>query len=87
MGRAPVAFAHPWWEPSPTADRCLRSLGYQMTFSDQGLWAGGGPFAIPRVFVSNETVRPLAPGRAAGVAAARASWAAVRQLGRRVLWA
>jgi hypothetical protein len=39
------------------------------------------------MFVSNETVRPLAPERAASVAGARASWAAVRAMGRRVLWA
>ncbi len=32
-GRAPIAFAHPWWQPSPTADECLLALGYRLTFS------------------------------------------------------
>jgi hypothetical protein len=86
-GRPPVAFAHPWWQPSPAADRCLRSLGYRLTFSGHGLWHPEQGFAIPRVFISNETPRPLLPER---VAAARTSspWAGrVRDLGRRVLWA
>jgi hypothetical protein len=86
-GRAPLAFAHPWWQPSPTADRCLLSLGYRLTFSGQGLWDGEDARAIPRLFVSNETPRPLAPERAASMARARSSWEAVRDLGRRALWA
>jgi hypothetical protein len=86
-GRAPVAFAHPWWEPSPTADRALISLGYRLTFSGHGLWDGEGECAVPRLFVSNDTPRPLVPERAGSIARARASWAAVREIGRRALWA
>jgi hypothetical protein len=64
-GAAPTVFAHPWWEPSRTADRCLQSLGYRATFSGRGLWSGRSRIAIPRVFVSSDTARPLAPHRAA----------------------
>ena len=85
-GRAPAAFAHPWWQPSPTADRCLLSLGYRLTFSGHGLWRRGKASAIPRLFVSNETARPLAPERAAA-ARVRSPWAAIRDVGRRALWA
>lgn len=63
-GRAPAAFAHPWWEPSPTADRILQSLGYRATFSGRGVWDGRSTMAVPRVFVSNATPRPLDPYRA-----------------------
>lgn len=85
-GRAPIAFAHPWWQPSPTADECLLSLGYRLTFSGQGVWRHGRQTAIPRLFVANDTVRPLAPDRAAA-SSVRSSWAAARELGRRALWA
>ncbi len=84
--RAPIAFAHPWWQPSPTADECLLSLGYRLTFSGHGVWRHGHRSAIPRLFVSNETARPLAPDRASA-SGARSSWAAARELGRRALWA
>ncbi len=63
-GRPPMAFAHPWWEPSPTADRILHALGYRATFSGRGLWDGRSTMAVPRVFVSNATPRPLDPYRA-----------------------
>ena len=86
-GRAPVAFAHPWWQPSPTADQCLLSLGYRLTFSGHGLWRKGPVSAIPRVFVSNETARPLAPERAAAPARSILWAARIRDLGRRALWA
>jgi hypothetical protein len=66
-GRPPTAFAHPWWEPSPTADRILRALGYGATFSGRGVWDGRSTMAIPRVFVSNQTPRPLDPRREDGV--------------------
>jgi hypothetical protein len=86
-GRPPLAFAHPWWQPGPAADRYLRSLDYRLTFSGHGLWRPDQAVAIPRVFVSNETPRPLFPERVAA-ARARSPWAGrVRDLGRRVLWA
>lgn len=85
-GRTPIAFAHPWWQPSPTADDCLQSLGYRLTFSGRGLWRARKPFGIPRVFVHNEAARPLMPERAAEEQA-RSSFSAIRDLGRRTLWA
>jgi hypothetical protein len=86
-GRAPVAFAHPWWQPGPTADECLRELGYRLTFSGRGFWRARHPVAIPRVFISNGTARPLNPERLVAEGD-RSPWAArVRNLGRRVLWA
>ncbi len=86
-GRAPIAFAHPWWQPSPDADGCLLALGYRLTFSGHGLWRPRHASAIPRVFASNETPRPLNLERVA-VADGRAPWAArVRDAGRRALWA
>jgi hypothetical protein len=63
-GAAPIVFAHPWWEPSAAADRVLQSLGYAATFSGRGVWDGRSRIAIPRVFVSNATPRPLDPARA-----------------------
>ncbi|MCC7417772.1 MAG: hypothetical protein IT176_11595 [Acidobacteria bacterium] len=87
LGRAPWAFAHPWWQPSPASDRVLRSLGYRLTFSGLGLWRDGGAYGIPRLFVSNATPRPLAPQRATAFQRMRESWAAVQEAGRRVLWA
>jgi hypothetical protein len=86
-GQAPIAFAHPWWQPSPAADEYLRALGYRLTFSGHGLWRARQAVAIPRVFVSNETTRPLSPERLAA-ASARPPWVTrVRDLGRRALWA
>jgi hypothetical protein len=60
-GSAPLAFAYPWWQPSRAGDECLRRLGYQMTFSGQGLCRLRSTFNIPRLFVNNETPRPLDP--------------------------
>jgi hypothetical protein len=86
-GHAPVAFAHPWWQPGPAADECLRELGYRLTFSGHGLWRARHAVAIPRVFISNGTARPLSPERLVA-AGDRSPWTArVRSLGRRVLWA
>jgi peptidoglycan/xylan/chitin deacetylase (PgdA/CDA1 family) len=86
-GRSPMAFAHPWWQASPDGDRCLMSLGYRLTFSGHGLWRPDQAFAIPRVFVSNETPRPLLPERVAAARTRSPRMARVRDLGRRVLWA
>jgi hypothetical protein len=61
LGRVPVAFAHPWWEPSAIANDHLRSLGYRMTFARRGLCRQRSPFEIPRLFVSNNTRRPIDP--------------------------
>ena len=61
LGRPPVAFAHPWWEPSATADDALRGLGYRLAFSGRGLCRTRSTFAVPRLFVSNTTPRPLNP--------------------------
>jgi hypothetical protein len=60
-GRAPKAFAHPWWQPSPVADRVLRELGYALTFSGRGLCRERRRLAIPRLPVTNRTPRPLDP--------------------------
>jgi hypothetical protein len=88
IGSAPTAFAHPWWMHGPAADRELQALGYRVTFSGLGLWDGRGALAIPRIFVSNDTARPLAPEQIDTVARAQSSsWASVRELGRRLLWA
>ena len=64
-GRMPSAFAHPWWQPSPVADSRLVELGYRMTFSGLGLCRRRSPLAIPRLFVSNDTPRPIDPRRLA----------------------
>ena len=61
LGRPPVAFAHPWWEPSGPADEQLRGLGYRMTFAGRGLCRQRSPLEIARLFVSNETARPIDP--------------------------
>ena len=60
-GRAPVAFAHPWWQSSAAADRVLGELGYSLTFSGRGLCRDRRRFAIPRLPVTSRTPRPLDP--------------------------
>jgi len=57
--RPPMAFAYPWWEMNALADRCLGNLGYKMTFAGRGLCRKKTPFRIPRIFVNNQTPRPL----------------------------
>lgn len=86
-GRRPQAFAHPWWQPSAIADACLADLGYVMTFSGRGVCRQRTTFAVPRLFVSDETPRPLDlrqlelhERRAAG-----SSW--MRDMGRRAVFA
>jgi hypothetical protein len=59
LGRQPVAFAYPWWEGSSEADSVLKQLGYQMTFSGLGICHERNLFGIPRIFINNETPRPL----------------------------
>ncbi len=59
IGRSPAAFAHPWWEAAPAADRILTALGYRLTFSGLGVCRRLGTWGVPRVFVSNATPRPL----------------------------
>lgn len=87
IGRAPTAFAHPWWEPSPAADARLRELGYELTFAGRGLCRRGGGFEIPRLFVSNETVRPIDPEALAADASASAMARWLRDVGRRAVYA
>jgi hypothetical protein len=84
-GRTPFAFAHPWWEPSPVADSVLRALGYRLTFSGRGLASRRSPFAIPRVFVSAATPRPLDPDAVARLP--RAPFMSVRAAARRLVFA
>jgi hypothetical protein len=87
-GRAPVAFAHPWWQASPAADRVLRDLGYSLTFSGRGLCREPRRFAIPRLPVTNRTVRPLDPLALAGGESDRAAIAEqFRSIGRRLVFA
>jgi hypothetical protein len=87
-GRAPVAFAHPWWQPSAAADRVLGELGYSLTFSGRGLCRDRRRFAIPRLPVTSRTPRPLdpvalAPGASDGAAIAEQ----IRSIGRRLVFA
>jgi hypothetical protein len=85
LGRTPVAFAHPWWESSVTADERLRALGYRMTFGCRGLCRQRSPMEIPRLFVSNETPRPLDPQALAGTPESAAlRWA--REVGRKAVF-
>jgi hypothetical protein len=84
-GRSPLAFAHPWWEPGAEADSVLAALGYRLTFSGRGLATGTSPFAIPRLFVSSDTPRPLDP--AALSRAPRPRFASVRDAARRLMFA
>jgi hypothetical protein len=87
-GRTPRAFAHPWWQASAAADRCLRDLGYSLTFSGRGLCRGSQQFAIPRLPVNNSTPRPLNPtALAAGESDVPAMTNRVRALGRRLVFA
>lgn len=51
-GQDPIAFAHPWAESSPVADRCLGELGYGFTLPGRDL---------ARTLVTPQTVRPLRP--------------------------
>jgi hypothetical protein len=84
-GRTPFAFAHPWWEPSADADLALAALGYRLTFSGRGLATGRSTFAIPRLFVSADTPRPLDP--AALAREPRPRFEAVRAAARRLVFA
>jgi hypothetical protein len=87
-GRSPVAFAHPWWQPSASADRILADLGYLLTFSGRGLCRDRRRFAIPRLPVTRRTPRPLDP---IAVARRESDGAAIagqlRSLGRRLVFA
>lgn len=58
-GRYPCAFAFPWWQRGMMAEKCLRHLGYQMIFSGNGVCDQSNPFQIPRIFIHNNTPRPL----------------------------
>lgn len=86
-GRPPTAFAHPWWEPSPIADDCLRKLGYDVTFAGRGLCRRRGTLEIPRLFVSNTTPRPIDPETlaAADLRSPVVRW--IRDAGRRTVFA
>jgi hypothetical protein len=84
LGRPPVAFAFPWWEPSDTADRQLRALGYRMTFSGRGLCRQRSPFGVPRLPVTNALGRPIDPNAIAAVSAPAWRWA--REVGRRAVF-
>lgn len=85
LGRAPLAFAHPWWEPSRTADESLRELGYRMAFAGRGLCQQRSAFNIPRLFVGNDTPRPLDPYAATAPPVPPATrWA--RELGRKAMF-
>jgi hypothetical protein len=85
LGRPPVGFAHPWWEPSVTADEQLRALGYRLTFAGRGLCRQRSPMAIPRLFVSNKTPRPIDPQALAGTTESAARrWA--REVGRKAVF-
>jgi peptidoglycan/xylan/chitin deacetylase (PgdA/CDA1 family) len=86
-GRAPTAFAHPWWEPSPPADARLTDLGYELTFAGRGLCRRRGALGIPRLFVSNATVRPIDPVALAADAPASATGRWLRDVGRRAVYA
>lgn len=87
-GRAPDAFAHPWWQPSEAADRVLRDLGYTMTFSGRGLCRERRRFGIPRVPVTNRTARPLDPVAIARRESDPAAFAEhLRAIGRRLVFA
>lgn len=87
IGRAPIAFAHPWWQPSPIAEAHLREIGYRLTFSGMGLCRRRGAFEIPRVFVNNETPRPLVPQRVEPARGRRVDTGRVHELARQVLYA
>jgi hypothetical protein len=87
IGRAPKAFAHPWWEPSPTADQHLADLGYELTFAGRGLCRRRGPLEIPRLFVSNDTRRPIDPLALAAGRSASATGRWLRDVGRRAVYA
>ena len=82
-GSSPIAFAFPWWQPSPAGDTCLRALEYQMTFSGRGLCQQRSTFNIPRLFVNNETPRPLDPLAVSGVRPSPFA-TAMREMARRV---
>jgi hypothetical protein len=85
LGCPPIAFAHPWCEPSVQADEELRALGYRLTFARRGLCHQRLPTAIPRLFVSNETPRPVDPVALAGTReSAAVRWA--REVGRRAVF-
>lgn len=85
-GRAPVAFAHPWWQPSPPADRYLRELGYRLTFAGRGLCRHPRTRAIPRLFVNNETRRPIDPERLGAADTPSPLLARLGAVGRRALF-
>lgn len=85
-GSAPIAFAYPWWQPSPAADACLRTLEYRMTFSGRGVCRQRSAFNIPRLFVNNETPRPLDPLALPGVRPSPFA-TAMREMARRVAFA
>ena len=85
LGKPPIAFAHPWWEPSATADESLRVLGYRLAFAGRGLCQQRATFNIPRIFVSNATPRPFDPyADATPTATAAARWAL--ESGRRAIF-
>lgn len=85
-GRAPIAFAHPWWQPSPLADRYLRELGYRLTFAGQGLCDRAGVLQIPRLFVNNQTPRPIDPETLAAAETSSRLLARLGEVGRRALF-
>lgn len=88
-GRVPRAFAHPWWEASADADAVLKELGYRLTFSGRGLCRRASPFEVPRLFVNNDTRRPLDPYAMAtiGSESPAARWVRLRHAGRRLVFA
>lgn len=86
-GRTPIAFAYPWWEPSRVADRRLQALGYEMTFAGRGLCRRRIAFEIPRLFVNNDTARPIDPEMLSAPESLSAATRWIREVGRRAVFA
>ena len=85
-GSPPIAFAYPWWQPSPVGDSCLHALQYQMTFSGRDLCRQRSTFNIPRLFVNSETPRPLDPLVLSGMQSSPVA-TRMRDIARRVAFA
>ena len=85
-GRPPMAFAHPWWQAGCFAEECLRDLGYRMSFTGRGMTRGAGTFGIPRLFVNNQTPRPLDLKALAAAEDAQSRSIAWREIARRVVY-
>ena len=83
-GKAPVAFAYPWWQGNRVAARSLRELGYRLTFSGLGLCHTRSTFEVPRLFINNDTPRPLVPEMLARAAKAPKRMDGLRDVARRL---